>query len=362
MTEMNESDKNVLRSLVPINALTNAHLEVLLRDAQIEYFVAGQLVLRSFERDVTALYLLSGVVRVVYADGSQCEQHATDSSSRFALNELFPDFVQISCVTDCSLIRFDMQRLDGMLAWDQASSYIQLDIASQRDLDEDADWMLTLLKSNMFYKVPPMNIRKVIDRFVPVLVNRQDTIIRQGEIGDCCYFIKEGSVGVYRSDEGRRVPAELVAELTAGYCFGEDALVNDAPRNATVKMHSDGVLMRLDKKDFYTLLKHPEVEQFSYDAKDALLAQGARWIDVRTQDEFDRGHCQDALHMSLDLLKLKSRLLDRSQRYLLYCNTGRRSAAAACLLAEDGFRVAALRAGINGCDPQQRKFFECRLG
>ena len=86
--------------------------------------------------------------------------------------------VRATAIDDCQIIRFASARLDAMLAWDQAASYIILDITGQRDLDEDADWMLTLLRSNMFYKVPPMNIREILSRFRPQFAHSGEVIVR----------------------------------------------------------------------------------------------------------------------------------------------------------------------------------------
>jgi rhodanese-related sulfurtransferase len=225
-------------------------------------------------------------------------------------------------------------------------------------MDEDADWMLTLLRSNLFYKVPPMNIRQILSRFVPVFAHSGDPVIRQGELGDCCYFIKEGSVSVYRSDN-EKSKSDLVAELGVGRCFGEDALVNEAPRNATVLMRENGVLMRLDKQDFYLLLKTPSVRGLGFADLEREVAAGAVLIDVRGSDEFERAHAPHALNMPLNILQLKARQLDRNTRYIAYCNSGRRSSAAAFLLTEDGFDVTVLRNGVEALPSVQRLHLLC---
>lgn len=344
----NQISINSLRTVVPLNALTVDHLNSLMRNHNEEFLCAGQKLCNRNERDGSYIFLLNGTVRAESASGTEL-LHADSPASRFPLAHHQPRLQTLICETDCRIIRFRVDCLDSMLAWDQASRYIMLDIASQRDLDEDADWMLSLLQSNLFYKVPPMNIRQILNRFEPCLVEQGDTIIRQGELGDCCYFIKEGVVGVYQSTDPKQAPA-LVNELSAGRCFGEDALVSQNPRNATLVMHSHGVLMRLDKKDFFRLLKAPPLPSVSVQQ---LLEQPTKWqlLDVRTQDEFELSHLQSAQHMPLDLLKLKARLLDREKSYLLYCNTGRRSAAAVQLLQEEGLRCKYLQFGLDQIEP-----------
>lgn len=350
--------RRMLHSFVPVNALTEDHLDTLLRDTQIEVVCRGQTLCQRGDRDAAHIFLLSG--SVVFADGGVAPLRidADDSLARFPLAHHQPRLESVTALSDCQVIRFDSDRLDAMLAWDQAADYIMLDISAQRDMDEDADWMLTLLRSNLFYKVPPMNIRQILSRFQPVFTHAGDAVIRQGELGDCCYFIKEGSVEVYRSDDARN-KSNLVAELGIGRCFGEDALVNEAPRNATVLMRENGVLMRLDKQDFYLLLKTPPVRSLGFAELEREVTAGAVLIDVRGSDEFEREHAAQSLNMPLNILQLKARQLDRKTRYIAYCNSGRRSSAAAFLLTEDGYDVTVLRNGVDALTAHQRLHLLC---
>jgi rhodanese-related sulfurtransferase len=191
-----------------------------------------------------------------------------------------------------------------------------------------------------------MNIRLILDKFSPCYVPAGEVVIRQGEVGDCCYFIKEGAVDVYQSVDGKTAPVK-VNELGVGRCFGEDALVNETVRNASIEMQQNGVLMKLSKADFFLLLKQPKVATLNLSEAQSVVDEGGAFIDVRTEAEFDQGHLNGALHMPLNLLKLKSRLLDKSKHYVLYCNTGRRSEAAAHLLGQEGFTLSAVKSGVD---------------
>lgn len=348
--------QQLLQAFVPVNALTVDHLNTLLRYAHVEVVCRGQILCRRGDCDNTHIYLLSGSVQLDSGSGEAVVIADGDPAARFPLAHHQPRLESLTAVEDCHVIRFDSTALDSMLAWDQAANYIVLDIAGQRDLDEDADWMLTLLRSNLFYKVPPINIRQILSKFKPVFVHSGETVIRQGELGDCCYFIKEGSVSVQHSNDARG-PSEVIAELGVGRCFGEDALLHEAPRNASVVMRDNGVLMRLEKQDFFLLLKPPAVKSFGLAEVDRELIGGAVLLDVRSQQEFEHAHAEGALNMPLSILKLKSRLLTPQTRYITYCNSGRRSSAAAYLLGEDGFDVTVLRGGTDALPASQRLRF-----
>ncbi len=347
-------ERNLLRAFVPFNALTDDHISVMLRDrCAFEHICRGQVLFSSGDYDNVACYLVAG--QVVLNDGEQRRVvHAGSPEAAMPLGDERPRRETAVAVTDCTIARFDRDWLEGIVCWDQAAHYIILDICGSRDLDEDAEWMVTLLRSNLFYKVPPVNIREVLSRFSPVLVEAGQVVVRQGEIGDCCYVIKEGEAEVTRSTDGRSRPQRL-AILGPGRCFGEDALLLSNPRNATVTMLGNGVLMRLDKQDFYTLLREPKVAALTLD--ELAMEDDLVWLDVRTSEEYEEGHRSGCMQMPLRLLKLKSRMLDPSRRYVAYCDTGRRSVAAAHLLQQDGFNVVAMRGGIKGLPLVQRSAF-----
>lgn len=139
----------------------------------------------------------------------------------------------------------------------------------------------------------------------------------------------------------------MVAELGVGSCFGEEALLTEHARNATVTMLEDACVLRLARHDFITLLSAPVIDELDLAQANGLLAQGAQWLDVRLIDEYQRGHALQALNMPLHLLRLKTRLLKLDRVYLCYCDSGKRSASAVFLLTQLGFSAYPLRGGPN---------------
>jgi EAL domain-containing protein (putative c-di-GMP-specific phosphodiesterase class I) len=75
-----------------------------------------------------------------------------------------------------------------------------------------------------------------------------ETIIRQGEQGDCAYVIESGRVEiVLEKPDGRQ---QRVGTRGVDTMIGEMALVDDAPRTATVRALEDCCLLRISKEDF----------------------------------------------------------------------------------------------------------------
>lgn len=337
-------DMRLASTLTPLKSLTPHHLEELVRNSQIEMVFGGEVLFEAGSYGREHIFLLHGDVRLENPEGDSRLIRA--SACLGALAHQQPRRHRAVAETDCSILRVDSDYLDNMLTWSQVAEYMLLDIAYQRDLDEDAEWMMTILQSNLFHKVPPINAQIVFDRFEVQLVEAGEAVLRQGELGDKCYFIKQGEAEVRRSPDGMTPPVKI-AEIGPGRCFGEDALVNETVRNASVIMKTNGVLMCISKRDFLKLLKEPAVNTVGAEAARQLMDKGTVTIDVRTEEEYAAERLHRAINIPLHLLRIKTRLLQQDTPYLLYCDTGRRSRAAAHLLTRAGFTALALEGGLQ---------------
>ncbi|MED5390115.1 MAG: cyclic nucleotide-binding domain-containing protein [Pseudomonadota bacterium] len=338
-------DKSLLQTFVPVNALSGDQLDWLLDQQEVCRYASGDALFSLGDKDNTTIYLLSGKVELTDEAGNTRIVSAGDIASWHPLEHAQPRRSTARALTEVSVVRFDSFRLDTILSWDQSAGYVILDINANSAYQNDREWMIRLLKSKLFHRVPPTNILEIFRRLKAHRHKAGEVIIRQGEAADCCYILKEGVCEVAIS-MGDNEPTP-VAMLEEGQWFGEEALLSGKPRNATVSMATDGVLMKLDRQDFDALLREPIINTLPVDEVLTAAEQGAWWLDVRTSDEFDQEHLVGATNMPLNVLRLKSRLLDPAKTYIAYCDTGRRSATAAFLLKNAGLDVIVLDGGLN---------------
>jgi len=74
-----------------------------------------------------------------------------------------------------------------------------------------------------------------------------ETIVQEGEVGDCMYVIQSGKVEVVKQDETGWVK---LAELGKGDFFGEMALFEKDVRSATVRPLGEARVLTIDKRMF----------------------------------------------------------------------------------------------------------------
>ncbi|WP_312300459.1 cyclic nucleotide-binding domain-containing protein [Stutzerimonas nitrititolerans] len=337
-----------LRSLTPLNALSSRQLQELRTQLIPQPLLAGELLFGPDSAPTSSYFLLAGALALQHHDGEEQRLHAGTMESLHAFSA-GSRVKRIRALDDCSLLIIDSGELDRLLAWRQSYQDLLLELAMAGEL---TDWLEEALENPLFAKVPPENIRRMLGELESVELPAGYELLREGEGGDCCYFLKSGRAEVISGVGGDR---QVVAELEVGACFGEEALLSERPRNASVTLLEDGSVLRLSRQAFLALLKAPVVAEIDYAAATELIDAGAQWLDVRLLEEYQHGHATMALNMPLHLLRLKARLLDGNRTYLCYCDSGKRSTNAVFLLAQLGFTVHALKGGLDALTAGQRQ-------
>ena len=100
----------------------------------------------------------------------------------------------------------------------------------------------------------PMEDGKNVSRDSSINYRKDAVIFRQGDDGDCMYYIQLGSVGIY-TDYGTDKEKQLVI-LEEEAFFGEMGLIEKMPRSATaVVVEDDTVLRKITEDELETLIK-----------------------------------------------------------------------------------------------------------
>jgi CRP-like cAMP-binding protein len=336
---------DLLRSFSPLNGLKRDNLAALARKVQLRELSPGQILFKEGDTEKRTFYIASGVLELI--DQGKVVETITGGTdpARNPVSPIFPRRVSGRARDRVKFISIDSDLLDVMLTWDQTGTYEVSELQGKTDGGGD-DWMTMLLQTKAFHKIPPANIQAIFMRMQQINYKSGDVILKQGAEGDYFYVLTRGQAIVTRetplSKEGIRL-----AELHVGDTFGEEALISDAKRNATVTMSTDGSVMRLGKDDFKKLLNEPMLDWVSTEQAEKLVQDGGQWLDVRLPSEFENHHKDGAINIPLYFIRLKISTLDPDVKYVVCCDTGRRSSAGAYILNERGYHAYVLRDGIN---------------
>src|SRR5260221_13694111 len=243
----------MLKGVEPLGSLPEARLNDLAGVCQLETVSRNSdpFLVRSIAGQ--AVYLLRGELVLTYPDGSSKVLVGGSERSRYPLGRRGEVFTSVKAITEVELMRIDDDLLDVMATWDEAASagHSEKQKKAEDEGSSLANWTLmsgmfsvSSLKCGEFSRLPPAHINELLCRFERINVKKGDAVIREGAEGDFYFVIETGRCRIERMIGGVSM---LLAELKSGDAFGEEALVSEAKRNATVTMKTDGVLLRLSR-------------------------------------------------------------------------------------------------------------------
>lgn len=347
MDALKQQFNQQIKTLMPISGLAPQYQNEVLHKAEILRFKKKQQIFKQGDVDPYTYYLLDGELELE-ANGQLLKTIKGGSmDAQSALSQLQPRQMGAKSKGKSLVMRIPRDVMDRLLTMDDPGPAAGAVEVSEVDDDEDdgGDWMTRMLQSELFSRIPPANIQRLFAVMESVPMKAGSVVVEQGSPGDFYYIIQAGRCEVTRKASSSGAPIKL-AELTGGDSFGEEALVSDAKRNATVTMTTDGELVRLTKEDFIELIKKPSLDSVGYDDAKALVAEGACWLDMRFPDEHAKDGIEASVNLPLNQLRGELKNLDADRIYIAYCDSGTRSSAGAFLLAQNGFDVRHLKGGL----------------
>jgi CRP-like cAMP-binding protein/rhodanese-related sulfurtransferase len=345
-------DLALLRRFSPFDGMKPENLVALARKTRRLQAPKNRVLFVEGDEEKQTYYLLSGTVDLMAEGEVVGTIRSATPKSKNPLAHALPRPHSVVVTSDrIEYLLIDSEFLDVVVTWDQTGSYkvTELRGGGEEDSPQADDWMTALLQTKAFHKIPPANIQAVFMRLQRADYRAGEVIIKQGDPGDYFYVVVRGTCVVTRETPLNKEGVKL-AELRMGDTFGEEALISEVKRNATVTMTTDGCLMRLAKQDFHTLLHEPLLEWVDYKDAQRIAAGGGQWVDVRLPSEFEHYRADGAINIPLHSLRLKMKGLDRNRHYIVCCDTGRRSSACAYLLSERGYRASVLRGGLGSTE------------
>jgi len=339
-----------IKLLVPINELSPQLQKEVLQLARIHRYKKKEFVFKQGDKDEYSFYNLDGVIELLADKEVKNTITGGENSACYAMSRLQPRQFSARAKTEAIIMQLDRAALDRLMVMDNEdkTDWSKTGDVHVSEIEEEdsGDWMTKMLQSELFCRLPTANIHQLFALLEPLELNAGDTVIKQGEIGETYYIIQEGRCEVSRAPKQGAKPIKL-AELRAGDTFGEEALLTEAKRNATITMLTDGVLMQLSKENFINIIKKSTLYSVEYEEGQKLVDEGAVWLDVRFPNEHEESRVKGSINISLNALRMQTEKLQKDKKYVIYCDSGGRSSAAAFLLTDRGFDVVYLADGIS---------------
>jgi rhodanese-related sulfurtransferase len=342
---------DTLARCYPFHQIEQRDMAPLLQSLVPQIYKRGQPVLRSASKQADVLsYLVGGSVELRRSFFDRETLQAGEGSALQPLDYLLmSDGGQILALDDCRIVQVARDFIDRSMAVGSPRDY---GVASlhETDLSEEflvsdgavaVDWMSRFLQSPLAQHLPAMVIQQLLACFTSVDMERGAEVVRRGEVGEALYVVTRG-MALVRTDVHSVFQGREFSLLPGDY-FGEESLVADTLRNATVAMEVDGTVARLDREAFDQLVRPyliPEADDAMMErslvaASDDKLAV----IDVRFPMEYRRDALPHSINIPVPLLRARVGLLDKERQHLVTYHGGRRSELAVFLLRQAGIEA-----------------------
>ena len=334
-----------LKTLEPLSKLSTDKLSELAGKSSVDIIPAGRTIFRQNEKDKRSYYLLSGQIELQTAGVKKSETiKAKTPEAKYPIAQQIPRPCTAKTKTNVEILSLDTDLLEILIESDDSPSgnYEVTEINS----DDENGWMLKFLQSRAFLQIPTENIQKILMSMEEIVVKKGQTIVSQGENNDYYYIVKTGKCSVSRRPSPKAEDVQI-AILAAGDGFGEEALITNGERNATVRMLEAGSLMRLTKENFISLLVEPLLDYIHLEELKSRVNAGDLLVDVRPHKDFMNGHLDGAVNTPLSMIRLKLGNFNTERNTIVYCNDASRSTAAAFLLIQHGISCSILKHGLR---------------
>jgi len=254
----------------------------------------------------------------------------------------------VRALTDALVLTLKRDAIDRLIASADEGSVDAVMVSDAEERLEEArfddeyseDWMARLLDSPLMSHLSATNIQRCFIELERVPMRAGEDVVQAGTPGDYFYILLEGEARVITEQSGPYRGQRF--DLVPGDYFGEEALVADTIRNATVRMTSDGVVGRLDRAQFDAIFKSSLVQTIDLAKAQRFLASAGiahEIVDVRFPPEYKHGHVEGAVNVPVVVLRKRLRELDRNRTWLVTPEGGRRSELAVYLLRQAGLNA-----------------------
>jgi len=283
--EEREKTVNILKNVSVISSLTDSELLKLASNLEEKNFKKGEFLMKYGDDGSEFYIIVSGLCSVISEDGVEVAQLTDgDYAGEMALLEKAKRNATIECLEDCSTlvaskelfdsvlgnsskVRFEKRTAKRMAVLTIVKDEVDEKLNSNKDVqksEKEVNWLLQCISDNiLFSKLGHKAKLRCVNMMYKESVRKGTVLIKQGDTrAQTFHVISSGTFTIH-------VDGDQVATFKEGMCFGELALIHDAPRAATVTAVEDCVIWTMHRNAFRRNVKGAKQQDYK---------QRVRWL------------------------------------------------------------------------------------
>ncbi|TQV80025.1 cyclic nucleotide-binding domain-containing protein [Exilibacterium tricleocarpae] len=341
----------LVKKFSPLDKVAPQHMAELIKHSEIRPVAAGGIALKQRDMERYKCFLVRGQVEIRRSFHERLYLRQDSPQCQKPLNELLQGAGVIRAKSECQLLRVDAEVLERLSLWStQASSQLagyhiahlqegetSLDYAVEIDDSYQDDWTEAFLQSSLANHLDSAAITTLLRELDDVDFKAGQTVIQQHTPGDFFYIIKEGEARVALDRFGPQ--SGQFIDLATGKYFGDEALIADTPRNASVTMKTDGVLGRINRDVFEAIIKDSVISPISVQQVAQMGVNDYQCIDVRFSVEYRSTQAKRTFNVPITHLRQRLQNFKHQTTYIVGPEADRRSELGAYLLRQAGYNA-----------------------
>jgi CRP-like cAMP-binding protein len=350
----------------PLNLLAAEQVEWLLAHSRIERLPPGRRLFDIGELDGRSIFLLAGQLALVSADNRIRMLKAATPEAGLAIAHRQPREATALARTTATVLCIDTSLLESLLKDGERAICPDTPDATEAapeksdgdDMPQPEPGLGPIFASPLFSHLAGPALETLMHCMDILEARPGDVIIREGEASACYHIIESGRFRV-TGRRRRRGQDDGFGDLGRLDGFGEVALIMNQPHDYKVTALEYSRLLRIPKEEFLTRILQPRIKWINHGDIAPLMLKGSMLLDIRSEKAYTKNHLSDSINLPLRVLRQAAPILDRSRSYIICCDNGRWSAAAAFLLARQGMESMILNdtfriAGSGNGDSSRR--------
>ncbi len=335
--------KDVLKRFYPLSYFGEEELNTIAGKTRINQMSKSDVLFKAGSNDNYVIYLIKGSIRLSAKDSDDFVLDANSDQAKYPVANLKPRRFDAIVASDNALLGFiPVAVIEDFLTKSNSKAKVEKNVINTEDEDTkilDSDWMMALLQTPMFSKMPTDQIKQLFETMEEVDVKAGDEIIREGGFGGYYFLIKKGECEVSRKKMGRDV---VVNKLYPTQAFGEEAILLNSKRSATVKMLTDGVLMRISNNNFAKFLGKYLIKWIDIANAENIISKGAVKLDL-TETTNPAIDLSDAIKVAPSAFRDELGKLNKKGAYVIISDNEKNGALASFIMNTQGLRGYVLK-------------------
>ncbi len=344
-------NKEVLSQFMPLGLINENFYGELFEKVVVANFSESETIVKNPVKSALRHYLVEGDVELRYSFVDRRTLSSNDAQFRFPLEEIIKEQGSIKAVDHCIVLIVNVDFIDELLIRGQNQDYKILHIdeladdQGNRPIDDNSheDWTEGFIQSPLAANLSPTDMHRLFSCLEDKEVIEGEEIIRLQSPGDFFYIIKQGFANVITEENGPYKGEVFL--LSGGDYFGDEALMADTLRNATVVMSTDGILGCLSKSNFDKIIRKSLINLIEPSQVSDL--KNVTFLDVRLPLEYKHYHRDNCINIPVNHLRQQLPKLNVEDVYVLTPEGGRRSELAIYLLRQVGLQAYLLKEQVG---------------